>query len=62
MGRLKVNGQEVAGLVRHILTTVGGVLVANGHVTGSDWELVAGAAGTLAGFGWSIMAKRGWRF
>lgn len=48
----------VGGFVRHILTAAGGGLVANGTVTGSEWEAVVGGAVAIIGVIWSIVQKR----
>lgn len=50
--------ESVLGLVRHALTTLGGFLVAQGHLSASDVELTVGAIVTLAGVAWSVYAKR----
>lgn len=49
---------EILGVLRHILTVLGGVLVTKGHLGEADLEILAGAAVTLVGIGWSIYAKR----
>ncbi len=49
---------EVAGLIRHLLTTAGGSLMANGWLTASDVDMIAGAIATLVGVAWSILHKR----
>ena len=46
------------GLIRHLLTTVGGSLVAKGYIGESELELTAGAIATLIGVIWSAIAKR----
>ena len=46
------------GLIRHLLTTVGGSLVAKGYIVESELELTAGAIATLIGVIWSAVAKR----
>jgi hypothetical protein len=48
----------VGGFVRHILTAAGGGLVANGTVTGSEWEAVVGGAVAIIGVIWSVVQKR----
>lgn len=48
----------VGGVLRHILTAVGPLLVALGVVDDAQyWEAVAGAIITIVGFGWSIAVK-----
>ena len=44
-------------LVRHGLTTVGGVLVTLGYVPETELEPVYGAVAILAGLGWSFYRK-----
>lgn len=46
------------GLIRHLLTTVGGVLAAKGYIEAGQVEMVAGALATILGVVWSIYAKR----
>lgn len=44
--------------MRHLLTGIGGVLVAQGWVSAGDWEkLLAGAIVAVAGLLWSIYQK-----
>jgi hypothetical protein len=49
---------QIAGIVRHILTSVGGALVAAGYLTSDEWTAVAGALAVLIGVAWSIITKR----
>ena len=46
------------GVLRHILTGLGGVLVAKGLADDSGVGEAAGAVCTLIGFGWSVWHKR----
>jgi hypothetical protein len=48
----------IAGLVRHILTTFGGVMVGKGWVDNAQLEAVAGGAAALVGIVWSFWAKK----
>lgn len=48
----------VLGIVRHVLTTAGGGLIANGAVTGAQWQDVVGGIVALIAVGWSILQKR----
>jgi hypothetical protein len=48
----------VAGVVRHVLTVMGGALLMSWGIDGDTWNAVAGAIATLAGFGWSLWDKR----
>lgn len=47
-----------AGILRHVLTAVGGGLVASGTVSSSELEAVIGALITIAGVIASIVAKQ----
>lgn len=53
-----MNAQIIAALVRHLLTTVGGVYAAKYGIDGDSVDAVAGAAATILGFGWSFYDKR----
>jgi hypothetical protein len=46
------------GIVRHILTAVGGALTTRGYVEHAELELAVGAIITIAGVVWSAIAKR----
>jgi hypothetical protein len=49
---------EVAlGLLRHLLTLVGGYYVASGKLDASNAETIIGAVTSLVGAGWSIKHK-----
>jgi hypothetical protein len=50
--------EEMKGQVRHILTSVGGVLVGLGYVSSSWVEPAVGMAIALVGFVWSYLAKK----
>lgn len=53
-----MNGTQIGGIVRHLITTFGGVLVTNGYIDGGMLEAGAGAIAVLIGIGWSIYAKK----
>lgn len=50
--------EQVAGLVRHVLTFGGGYLVAQGWVDEATMMEVVGAAVTILGVVWSFVAKK----
>ncbi|MGH6913024.1 MAG: hypothetical protein ACREH3_04895 [Geminicoccales bacterium] len=52
-----MNAQIVGGIVRHLLTAVGGYFVATGALDAGTMETVIGAVVTLAGIGWSVWTK-----
>lgn len=45
------------GIVRHLLTTAGGSLIAKGVVTSATLDQGVGAALTVVGVAWSIAHK-----
>lgn len=53
-----MNKQQIEGIVRHVLTFLGGILVIQGVVEESLLNEVIGAAVTLAGTLWSVFAKK----
>ena len=52
-----MNKEQVMGIVRHVLTFVGGVIVAKGLTTDAAMLELTGAAMTAIGTIWSIVAK-----
>jgi hypothetical protein len=46
------------GVLRHILTVLGGIFVARGYADADAVNTAVGAATTLVGVGWSIWDKR----
>ena len=54
----KTQDTVLNGIVRHILTALGGALVAKGTLAESELELAIGAIIALAGVIWSAFAKR----
>ncbi len=53
-----MNQEQVLGIVRHILTAAGGVLVTKGYVDANTLATIVGALATLIGAGWSIWIKK----
>lgn len=48
---------ETSGVIRHVLTFVGGVLVTMGYLDQGTATQLTGAIMTLVGVAWSIKAK-----
>ena len=46
------------GLARHVLTLLGGVLVARGQIDADTLNTAVGAAVALGGAAWSVADKR----
>ena len=53
-----MNNEKTLGLLRHVLTFMGGILVAKGIVDESMLTDLVGAVITLVGGAWSILAKK----
>ena len=50
--------EMLEGFVRHLLTMIGGILVAKGWVDDATAASLVGAALTIAGFLWSMLNKK----
>lgn len=50
--------EAILGIVRHVLTFGGGLLVTKGYIDEGTMTTVVGAAVTLIGAVWSVVAKR----
>ena len=46
------------GVVRHVLTVVGGIFVAKGQIDADTMNTAVGAAVALGGIAWSIIDKK----
>ena len=54
---MKLTKEQFLGILRHTLTFVGGILVMKGIVDDATFSELTGAALTLAGSIWSVVAK-----
>ena len=54
-----MNQEVILGIIRHVLTGAGSVLVAKGYTDAAGLESAVGAVLTLAGLIWSAMHKKG---
>lgn len=52
-----MNKEKVLGIVRHVLTFVGGILIMKGIVDESTANEIIGGVITLAGTIWSVVDK-----
>ena len=50
--------EQVLGVVRHVLTFVGGIVVAKGYIDNAAVTEIIGGAMTLAGAVWSVIDKK----
>jgi hypothetical protein len=53
-----MNPAILLGLVRHVLTLVGGVLVSRGSLDPTQAETLIGAILSIVGVVWSVLQKR----
>jgi hypothetical protein len=49
--------EHMAGVIRHVLTSVGGLMIMMGYADEATVTAVVGASLTLMGFVWSYMSK-----
>lgn len=54
-----MNQEVVLGIIRHILTGAGSIIVAKGYTDSAGLEQGVGAILTIAGLVWSAMHKKG---
>ena len=52
-----MNAEVVGGIVRHILTGVGGYFVATGMIDPGTVDVAVGAVVVLVGVAWSVWVK-----
>jgi hypothetical protein len=50
--------EQILGIARHLLTTVGGALVAKGVLDDATLTEVVGAVIAVAGAVWSVLSKK----
>lgn len=50
--------EQVLGIVRHTLTTIGGILIANGLIDNGSVTEIVGSVITIIGVVWSVAAKK----
>jgi hypothetical protein len=55
---MKLNKEQVMGIVRHVLTFIGGIVVMKGLVDETVVTEVIGSVMTLVGTVWSILDKK----
>ena len=49
--------KEIGGLLRHLATIAGGVLIAKGSLTADSFTMILGSASSIVGTGWSFVNK-----
>jgi hypothetical protein len=53
-----MNKEQIMGLIRHVLTFVGGIIVAKGIATDATSSELIGGLMTVIGGAWSILSKK----
>lgn len=53
-----MNGEQIAGVVRAIVSAVGGYFVGRGIIDGETVAMIGGALATLATAAWSVWSKK----
>ena len=54
----KLSKEQILGIIRHLLTIIGGVVIAKGYMEEDVVGEAIGAVMSLVGIVWSIAAKR----
>ena len=55
---LNLSKEQWMGIIRHVLTFGGGILITKGLIDEGVWAEVSGGVITLVGAIWSIVAKK----
>jgi hypothetical protein len=50
--------EQIYGVIRHVLSAAGGILIAKGLISDGSWTELTGAAMALVGVIWSIVSKK----
>ena len=50
--------EAIFGIIRHVLTTVGGAVVGSGYINSDEYSQGVGAVLTLVGIVWSVVNKK----
>lgn len=53
-----MNKEQVLGIVRHVLTFAGGILITKGLIESSMSEEIIGGVVSLVGLVWSVVTKK----
>ena len=54
---LKLSQEQVNGVIRHVMTGVGSILIMKGTVDEATWVVVTGSILGVAGILWSVFSK-----
>lgn len=53
-----MTGEQIGGIVRAVLATIGGILATKGYLDASTWTVIAGAVATIATAIWSYKSNK----
>lgn len=53
-----MNKDTILGIIRHVFTFIGGIVVAKGYMDDASYLELSGAIITLIGAVWSVIEKR----
>jgi hypothetical protein len=58
LNKKKMNKEQIMGLIRHVLTFVGGVIITKGLASDAMTSELIGGIMTVVGATWSILSKK----
>jgi len=50
--------EQILGIIRHVITFVGGIMVMKGYIDSETFTQMSGALITLVGGIWSVLEKK----
>jgi hypothetical protein len=53
-----MNKEQIFGIIRHLLTSVGGVIVTNGYISDGMVAEITGSIIAIVGVIWSVLSKK----
>jgi len=54
----KLTQEQTLGIVRHVVTAIGAILIYKGKVDASTWTIVTGSVVGIAAVLWSVTSKQ----
>jgi len=53
-----MTGEQIGGIIRTVLATLGGIAAAKGYLDASTWQVIAGAVASIVVAVWSFKSKK----
>jgi flagellar motor component MotA len=53
-----MNKEQIFGIIRHLLTSVGGVIITNGYMSDGMLTEITGSIIAIVGVIWSVLSKK----